>query len=1113
MSFNAGAVEATLGGNFRPAGFMAFDSAMKRAKGSMDDVERKGGALGKSMALVGKATAAVAAGGIAAFTLALVKSAGAAGKFEAKMNNVNTIAKISDKALKTLGDQVQKLAVKTGQMPTDLADGLYDIVSSGFVADDALKILEKSSVAASAGLTTTATATKAVVSVLNAYQLGADDAGKVSDTLFGIVDKGVITFEELASQIGDLLPYAPKLGLSLNDLGGAIATITKGGVPATETMTQIKGAMIAFLSPSEQMAAAVRKAGFATGEALVKSKGLQGALEAVEGTTDGTATAMRGLFPEIRGLSAALALTGDKSKAANADLKAMADTAGMTEAAFKKQSKGYEFAKKQFSAALNVAGIQLGTGLLPGLTEGVKDFSAAVEEMADSGQLEKFGEDLGGVLSDLGKNLPLIIDSLSGIGEGIGDAFSIGGAVLGEFYREVGLIVDGILLLVKAWNAIPTSMDIPTDGLEQFRDELQATEDVLRGVKVKVGDKLVLKADAAQAREELESVEKAATTKAKVIEITASTAPAEEKIKALIKLGIPPKRAEVIVRTEQAAAALRSIGSLTLQEKVLKILGKDISAEAKVKQIRALGIKEKTARILGENGDALVKIDTVRSNLAGLDGKTATVRINVVKTGADFTAGAVAGALGGKPRKRAAGRGSDGAERALVAEGRGGELVGNPVDGWSWVTQPTVMDLGAGDSVIPSDPAYSTRALGLMFAAMGVPGYAKGKAPAKPKKPLPIPEAVSVGAVPEDELGKKRDDAREAYQKRKERVRDLGVDIREQREKVRDAKPGKARNAARRKLDDLEEDRRRYEKGGKGLQSLAKLREEWRFLERQFAALKRTNREIDRLNKVQETDRTKMSTAAKQGNEGAWDTARKHRNTTLATLRDMLAKATNLAKPGTAIAAELEGQLATIEGELADAGGEAFERAETPAQVAAREAAERLAESGMTDEERARLADLQAGQSLAALTAGTGDDQAAATGIEGFLSGILGAVMSDPSRGGSASVRDIADQLRQARDNVSSFTGGGATNANPDVQAQLDQERARRETAERSAQISERALSVFSGAGDIGQARIVQNVYTLLPGDSRTLAAVADASNAGNDQQPSVTSPRTFLGL
>ncbi len=119
--------------------------------------------------------------------------------------------------------------------------------------------------------------------------------------------------------------------------------------------------------------------------------------------------------------------------------------------------------------------------------------------------------------------------------------------------------------------------------------------------------------------------------------------------------------------------------------------------------------------------------------------------------------------------------------------------------------------------------------------------------------------------------------------------------------------------------------------------------------------------------------------------------------------------------------------------------------------------------------------------------------------------------MSDPSRGGSASVRDIADQLRQARDNVSSFTGGGATNANPDVQAQLDQERARRETAERSAQISERALSVFSGAGDIGQARIIVN--TLHPGDSRTLAAIAEASNAGNDQQPSVTSPRTFLGL
>jgi hypothetical protein len=68
------------------------------------------------------------------------------------------------------------MAKDTGQAPKTLADGLYDIVSSGFKANDGLKILRASAKAATAGLTDTATATKAVVAVLNAYHLGADQA-------------------------------------------------------------------------------------------------------------------------------------------------------------------------------------------------------------------------------------------------------------------------------------------------------------------------------------------------------------------------------------------------------------------------------------------------------------------------------------------------------------------------------------------------------------------------------------------------------------------------------------------------------------------------------------------------------------------------------------------------------------------------------------------------------------------------------------------------------------------------------------------------------------------------------------------------------------------------
>jgi len=99
------------------------------------------------------------------------------------------------------------------------------IVSSGFKANDAIKILRVSAKAATAGLTDTATATKAINAALNAYHLQATDARKVCNVLFETVNKGVLTFEELAQNMGDLVPAAAPLGVTLEEVGAAIATI------------------------------------------------------------------------------------------------------------------------------------------------------------------------------------------------------------------------------------------------------------------------------------------------------------------------------------------------------------------------------------------------------------------------------------------------------------------------------------------------------------------------------------------------------------------------------------------------------------------------------------------------------------------------------------------------------------------------------------------------------------------------------------------------------------------------------------------------------------------------------------------------------------------------
>jgi TP901 family phage tail tape measure protein len=311
-----------------------------------------------------------AKGAAAGFGVAALTSGGAAAirtfvGFDKAMRNVNSIAQLSEKRFKRLEKQVLELAGPTAQAPQTLAEGLYQLVSSGFDANEAVTILGKSARAATAGLTDTATATTAVAAVLNAYRLRASDAGKVSDSLFQTVNLGVLTFEELAQNIGDTLPFASTLKVSLNEVGAATATMTKQGLGAAETFTRIRNLLQTMIKPGTDLKRAYDELGVASGEQLIKQRGFQGALEALVSTTDGSKQAIAALFPNIRALGGAMALTGTNTRAAEKDLANMGKTSGATSRALSEQAKSASYQWQKFSAELSVFAIEVGTKVLP----------------------------------------------------------------------------------------------------------------------------------------------------------------------------------------------------------------------------------------------------------------------------------------------------------------------------------------------------------------------------------------------------------------------------------------------------------------------------------------------------------------------------------------------------------------------------------------------------------------------------------------------------------------------------------------------------------------------------------------------------------------------------
>jgi TP901 family phage tail tape measure protein len=383
------------------------------------------------------AKGAAAGFGIGAAAVGISRGARAFVGFDRAMRNVNSLAQLSEKQLKSLSDQVLELAGPTAQAPQTLAEGLYDLVSSGFDANEAVVVLGKSAKAATAGMTDTATAAKVIAASLNAYGLEAEDAGRVSDILFRTVDQGVVTFEELAQQIGPVLPSARALGVTLTQVGAAMATLTKQGFPAAEAATAIDATLRSLFKPSEALKKSFKELGVSSGEELIQKFGsLQKALTVLRGTTDGSGTAFRKLFNEQRAGRGVIALTGDQANKAAKDLKTLADSAGSTDRAFREMEKSVSVQLQRLQSDLESIAIRIGGGLLPvirGVVSAVifmqesvsKSFKAVGRFLTTvwNAPAKAFGDFFASIyrgfarLFDLGSKLPIVGDKFDGLAD------------------------------------------------------------------------------------------------------------------------------------------------------------------------------------------------------------------------------------------------------------------------------------------------------------------------------------------------------------------------------------------------------------------------------------------------------------------------------------------------------------------------------------------------------------------------------------------------------------------------------------------------------------------------------------------------------------------------
>jgi len=382
-----------------------------------------------------------------------------AAKFDTALKAIQAVGGHTEEQIEELGETFIRMSTDiktTVDSAQTLADAFYLIQGSGFAGAEAMEVLEISTKAATAGMTSTDVAARAVTATLSAYTLGAQDARRVSDVLFRTVDIGVVSFEELATSIGGVVGSAAAAGVSIEEVGAAIATMTKAGYSGAESVTSLNMVIAAFLKPCEDMEEALRRLGYESGEAFLRTEGLEGALRLLRGEVEEGTVGWEDLFRNVRAYRGVVALTRGEMQPFRADLEAIrsaTEGAGATQKTFNKMVESAEFQMKSLRRQFEAATLELGRALLPAFKDTLSTLTPLIKSFADLDEGTKSFIVRAGLL---GAAVGPVAVGLSKVIEASRTLSTIFGKVTGKAFEKTKALSEQASAEEAAWKSAVT---------------------------------------------------------------------------------------------------------------------------------------------------------------------------------------------------------------------------------------------------------------------------------------------------------------------------------------------------------------------------------------------------------------------------------------------------------------------------------------------------------------------------------------------------------------------------------------------------------------------------------------------------------------------------------
>lgn len=420
--------------------------------------------------------------------------------FESSLSQITGLVGVADDQVKEWRKDIIALGPAVAKGPGELADAMFFIASAGIKGSEALEVLTATAKAAASGLGETKVVADAVTSAMNAYGSNVLDAAKATNILVGAVKLGKRPPEEIAAAIGRVLPLASQMGVTFDQVAAVLASMSKTGTVASESMTSLNSLLVSLNKVTPQSEDALSKLGLSSAglRQQIKEGGLLDALTDMKDKIGDNTEAWTEIFPRFEGVKAILALVGAGADEVKGIFAELATNTSNLDLAFAAAAKTGRFKLDASMSRIKASLIAVGDVVLVAVVPIFEKLSIFISNVADrfralTPEMQGLIVKVGLLVAALGPALLIISGLFSLLSLLISPVVLVGAAIAAltvlavRNWDTIKVAAEDLFNTVKKWfvdNLIP--------AIQMVREKMQPVVDFFIRNAGLIGDAFAL---------------------------------------------------------------------------------------------------------------------------------------------------------------------------------------------------------------------------------------------------------------------------------------------------------------------------------------------------------------------------------------------------------------------------------------------------------------------------------------------------------------------------------------------------------------------------------------------------------------------------------------------